>query len=168
MSAALLPGVILDYSVRALCRRPYPGHPRGCPNVGYRVSCPPCAPIWENVLELSPVWVIWIVFDFGGHVARMRRLHPDWSQRQLECCLYWQGAARKALRAEISAFLAEHQGLVVTTCPEGMGVDVTATMKDCGVVLEWPPQQWAVQVAMAARPLPAAHGEPATRLESQG
>jgi hypothetical protein len=37
-----------------------------------------------------------------------------------------------------------------TMCPEAMGVNVTATMKEIGIQLEWPPKRWAHQVAMGA------------------
>ena len=41
------------------------------------------------------------------------------------------------------------QVVEVNRCPEAMGLDVTATMKSIGVVLEWPPRELAVQVALA-------------------
>lgn len=140
--------------VRGLCRKPYHGHPRGCPNWGRRATCPPAAPLLPEVLDLAgPVYCIWNAFDLGSHVARMRKRHPEWSERQLKCCLYWQGTARAALRRKIEAFLAEHPGLVALTCPEACGVDVTATMASLGIELEWPPVSVAYQVALVGTPV---------------
>jgi hypothetical protein len=92
--------------------------------------------------------VIWNKFPFGEHVARMRERHPDWSERQLACCLYWQGTARKQLEAEIEKF-RRVRCTSVFRIPEAHGVNVTATMERVGVYLEWPPKRWAYQVAIA-------------------
>lgn len=141
---------VVNHKVRALCSSPYPNHPKGCPNVGKRDLCPPRAKLIGTVLDLSqPVWAIYNAFPFGDHVDKMRALHPKWSQRQVECCLYWQGTARKQLKAEILAFLKRHPGLEVITCPEACGVDLTATMQDVGIALEWPPRTVAYQIALA-------------------
>jgi len=79
----------------------------------------------------------------------MREKHPEWSERQLACCLYWQAGARKQLESEIQKFYREHPGLWLVRCPEAMGVDVTGTMRLVGVELEWPPRERALQVALA-------------------
>lgn len=147
VSPVLVPGV------RNLCRKPYPGHPRGCPNWGKRDTCPPKAPLLGKLLDLTkPVCCIYNAFDLRGHVARMRKKHPDWSGRKLRCCLYWQGTARAALRKKIEVFLGEHPGLIAVTCPEACGVDVTATMASLGITLEWPPVSVAYQVALVGSP----------------
>lgn len=152
---------IIDLSVRGLCVRRYRGHPRGCPNFGKRNICPPKARLFANVIDTSkPVYCVWNKFDLGVHVDRLRGLHPDWSIHQLECCLYWQGKARKQLRnriAEVSKRLAFEP--VVLTCPEACGVNVTATMKGVGVELEWPPKQFAYQVALMGHPVESTGGK---------
>lgn len=144
-------------SPRGLCVRPYPNHPKGCPNYGKKKSCPPTAKMFDEVYDISkPVYAIYTTFDFGTHVAKMREAHPDWSQRQLECCLYWQGAARAALKQEIVRFLRAHQGegFRVETCPEAMGVNLTDTMLGAGINIEWPPVNQTHHIALAAIPLP--------------
>jgi hypothetical protein len=79
----------------------------------------------------------------------MQTRHPDWSDRQLACCLYWQGTARKALNRVIERFKRQARlAYEVTRCPEAMGVNVTATMKGLGILLEWPPKNYAYQVAV--------------------
>lgn len=140
---------VVQPDVRELCVRPYPGHRHGCPNHGRRATCPPRALMIGDLLDLRrPVWVIWNDFAFGAHVERMRRKHPERSERQLACCLYWQGSARKQLEAEIARFL-ERGSAVIVRCPEACGVNVTATMRKVGVELEWPPRKIARQVALA-------------------
>jgi predicted metal-binding protein len=124
---------------------------KGCPNFNKRRSCPPFAPIFDIYFCMDEVWAIWNVFDFGAHVDRMRLLHPDWSERQLVCCLYWQSKARKSLELEIDSFKISHPNLHVTRVPEAMGVNVTETMRLIGVELEWPPNNFALQIALAAR-----------------
>lgn len=142
--------VAVDLSVRKRCTRRYPGHPRGCPNYGKHPRCPPRAPlITDEINPHFPVFVIWNRFDFGAHVERMRERHPEWSERQLANCLYWQGTARKQLRKGLEEFNSKYPGYTVATTPEAMGVNVTETMKRAGVELEWPPVRYAYQVAVA-------------------
>ena len=151
---------VIDNSVRGLCVQPYQGHKKGCPNFGDKPRCPPQALLLHEVLDLSkPVYLIANRYAFGEHVERMRGLHPEWSQRQLECCLYWQGTARKQLKEELERFkdtrewIADARSLTILTTPEACGVDVTATMKSVGIDLEWPPVNYAYQVALAGKPI---------------
>lgn len=140
---------VVDPSVRSLCTRPYEGHPRGCPNWGKRSTCPPDAPLLPDLLDLSkPVYCICNVFDLGHHVAEMQHKHPEWSVRQLRCCLYWQGRARRELKSEIERFHRDHRELIIVMCPEACGVNVTETMKRVGIQLEWPPISKTYQVAL--------------------
>lgn len=144
--------LVIDSSVRGLCQKPYPNHPKGCPNFDKRPFCPPRCPFFEDVFDMSKdFWVVWTPFNFAAHILRMRKKHPEWSQRQLECCLYWQGTANKGLREAVSdiEYYLEGTGNWRTTyCPEAMGMNVTATMKNLGVDLEWPPQEVVRKVAI--------------------
>ena len=81
----------------------------------------------------------------------MRAKHPDWSKRQLECLLYWQGTARKKQKEQIEIFKKwiNDEEYIITTVPEAMGVNVTETMKRIGIELEWPPINVAYQIALA-------------------
>lgn len=151
---------VFEPEVRKLCARPYPGHPRGCPNFGKRPTCPPAAPLlFDRFHRSGEFWLVWNRFDFGAHVARMREKHPRWSERQLRCCLYWQPAARKALHQQIRRFMLVHPGLAWTPCPEALGVNVTETLRRLGVPLEWPPTVSAYQVALAGQAMKGAGRE---------
>ena len=144
---------VMNLSVRGLCVKPYPNHARGCPNHNKRPSCPPKCKTLPEILDLTkPIFVIWNEFDIGSHVERMRAKHPGWSDRQLFCCLYWQPKARLQLKDKIEAFLRENPGLRMASCPEGNGVDITATMASIGIRLEWPPLKIARQVVLAGTP----------------
>lgn len=134
--------IILEPAVLTLCRKPYPGHPRGCPNYAHRKSCPPDAPFLEEVLDMSrTVWVAWVDFNLEKQRQRMWAKHPKWSERQAECCLYWQGGVRKQLRDEMEAFVDNADAaLMIIEVPEAHGVNVTETMWRVGVGLQWPPK----------------------------
>jgi len=142
---------VIIHLVHCLCLKPYPNHKKGCPNFGKKKGCPPGVPKFDVFYDLSkPIYAIYNGFDFKKHVDRMRERHPDWSQRQLGCCLYWQGTARKRLRGRIEIFRRLTGGkYVVNTVPEAMGVNITETMKRVGIELEWPPVNIAYQIALA-------------------
>lgn len=139
---------VIDKEVRNLCFKAYPNHPKGCPNFNKRTNCPPKAPLWEDICDLGlATWLMWTKFDLGSHRERMKTKHPNWSRRQLDCCLYWQNTARKPLKNFIKTKWLM-PGFFKTTCPEAMGINVTETMGQIGIKLEWPPEKWTYQVAM--------------------
>jgi predicted metal-binding protein len=141
---------VIDYKVRGLCPMPYPGHKKGCPNFGKYPDCPPKAPFFDRYYDMSkPVYAIVNSFDLRAHTKKMRKAHPEWSDKQVECCLYWQGTARKELKAGIKEFNKLHPDYVVMIRPEAMGVNVTETVKGIGIKLEWPPKKKVYQVALA-------------------
>ncbi len=142
---------VIQNSVRELCREPYRGHKKGCPNWDKKQGCPPQSIMVYRLLNLNkPVFAIYNKFDLGQHVRRMRLKHPEWTYYQCVCCLYWQHRARKQLREEIKKFLLlKHRGLNIIDCPEACGVDLTGTMKQIGIRLEWPPVHYAYQIALA-------------------
>jgi len=144
---------VLQSDIIRLCVKPYPGHPRGCPNFNKKISCPPHMPIYNFMFDTHKnVFAVYNVFDLEQHVNKMKQKHPNWSWRQLVNCLYWQGPARRQLKDEIGAFLLTRthpQIFDITTCPEAMGVNVTQTMRQVGIELEWPPIHKAYQVALA-------------------
>ena len=143
--------------VRAACMKPYPNHPHGCPNYGKRASCPPQAPILDHTFDLSkPIYAIVNIFPLGEHRRRMAAKHPDWSERQLICCLYWQPKARRQLMDRILDWQAKREDghrWHPVLCPEAQGVNLTRTLSNAGFDLEWPPQERVCQVALlGARP----------------
>ena len=144
---------IIDVSMRGLCKREYPNHKRGCPNWDKKQGCPPKAPMIDKILNVNePVYAIYNKYPFGEHVRRMKDKHPDWTKRQAECCLYWQGTARKNLREKTSAFIWKHPHYSLISCSEGAGVNLTETMKNAGIELEWPPEEYTYQIVLVGLP----------------
>ena len=140
---------VIDYKVRALCIKPYPNHPKGCPNFGKKEGCPPKAKKFEDVFDITkPIYAIVNVFDLKSHADKMKEKHPNWSERQIYCCLYWQKTARKQLLEGIKEFLKEHKGYTEQHV-QAMGVEVTKTLEAVGIELEWEPKNIACQVALA-------------------
>ncbi len=140
----------IDYSVRQLCKRPYPGHPKGCPNFGNRNTCPPAAPLFDRVVDLCrPVYAIVNEFDLEAFASRMRELHPEWTDKKCRCSRYWQGTARKQLGLQVDEFLLLHSGYTAFTVPEAMGVNVTETLRRVGIILEWPVRKIDRHTALA-------------------
>jgi predicted metal-binding protein len=138
---------------RLLCIKPYVGHPRGCPNFGKIDRCPPRAPLWFDVYDrFEPCFAIYTLFEISLHVAKMSERHPDWSERQVRNCLYWQGTARKDLKQQLLKFYLTHPEYEFETTPEAMGINVTATMAAAGVTIEWPPRSFVTLVALAGIP----------------
>lgn len=141
-----------------LCQRRYQGHRKGCPNYGKRDTCPPHAEQWNQEFVDNHLWVaVWNKFAFGDHVKYLRRVHPAWTRRQLECCLYWQPTARKRLKMLLDQFMTElsdegRAEAAIWKIPEAHGVNVTQTMASIGVFLEWPPIRWTYQVALVSFP----------------
>ena len=125
---------VIDIKMRGLCKKAYPLHKKGCPNWGIKKGCTPDAPIFAN--NYSSVFAIYNIFQFKTHTDKMKAKYPLWSKRQVQCCLYWQGTARLALRREIKSFLTQHRGYKIIGCPEAQGVNLTDTMKNAGVILE--------------------------------
>ena len=138
---------VIDISVRKLCKRPYPNHPKGCPNYGKKNGCPPGANLWTDIYDTNiATWVFWARFDLAAHREKMTVKHPTWSRRQLDCCLYWQSKARKPLYDYLKTW--DFPGFLISKVPEAMGINVTETMRKIGIELEWPPEKWVYQVAM--------------------
>lgn len=145
---------VIDYRMRGLCVKPYAGHPKGCPNFKKEQRCPPAAPRIHSVLDFTEdIYAVYNVFPIGEHVKRMQLKHQHWSERQLYCCLYWQGTARKQLRGIISRFHEQYPELYIVNCPEAQGVNITDTMLQAGIQLEWPPKTVAYQVVLAGQSL---------------
>ncbi len=155
----LLPGHLrLEPQARTWCLLPYPGHPHGCPNYGHKGACPPKAPQAEAWIKgASSLWLAYVVFDMRSHTQRMHQLHPAWSERQLRCCLYWQGDVNRQLRDYTERLAADTQMWLttaprkITYCPEAMGIDVITTGQNAGLCITRNPVSTVYKVALVAQ-----------------
>ncbi len=144
---------VIHKEILTLCQRPYPNHPKGCPNFGRKEGCPPSLPMFDEKYDVTrDVYAIITEFDLQEHADRMKAKHPDWSERQCRNILFWQGRAKKNLRKETERFLSDHPEYEIVMAPEKNGVNVTRTLRNAGVILEWPPRRIVRQVAFAAMP----------------
>lgn len=141
---------VINLKCKGYCKLPYPGHKNGCPNFDHKLGCPPNTLNIDQIIDFSkPIYIIYNSFNLHEHVKKMNDKHPNWSERQLKCCLYWQPKARKQLKEEVIKFLKEFPEYTIVKCPEANGVDLTETMKNVGINLEWPPKQITYQIVMA-------------------
>lgn len=143
-------------SPRSMCVLEYKNHKKGCPNYGKKKDCPPLVPMFDEIFDISkPIYAIFSTYDLFSHTEKMKQRHPEWTETQRLNVLYWQGTARKYLKENISRFNCEfrQKGYYSTTSPEAMGVDVTATLKNAGIELEWPARKTVYKIAFAGIPL---------------
>ncbi|MFX0093338.1 MAG: hypothetical protein ACFFBD_16400 [Candidatus Hodarchaeota archaeon] len=139
----------IDYRAREWCLRAYPGHPQGCPNFGKKQTCPPNAPLIEDWLDLTKQhWFVVNRFNFLSHVQRMKEKHPEWSERQCRCVLYWQGSTKKALREFCLTFVREHPNMIFSLVPEAMGVHVLRTARLLGIPIRARPNEFVYKIAL--------------------
>lgn len=137
----------------ALCKLPYPGHKKGCPNVGKNKNCPPLCPKVNEKYNLSkPYFFSYVKFNLKKQKEKMKLLHPDWTAKQCKCLLYWQGTVRKKLNTNSKIFtydIKEETGYWhdYELIPEAMGVDVFKTMKCHGIKLERNPENYVYKVS---------------------
>lgn len=142
--------LVLEPKAREWCKLAYPGHPRGCPNYGHSEKCPPKYPFIQEILDINkPIHIIAVSFNLAEHIKRMRQRHPDWTDRQCRCCLYWQGKVNKVLKEKVAEIVAEGKlGNKAEFGPEAAGVNVTLTCAHSGVKLEWPPRKKVHKLAL--------------------
>ena len=119
------------------CGLPYPNHKKGCPNYGKAERCPPQAPKVNEFFDINrPLYIVHSEFDLTGHSETMKFKHPEWSDRQCRCVLYWQSRSRRHLNTRIGLAHFELGTNLHTTCPEAMGVNVYVTARISGLKLE--------------------------------
>jgi len=141
--------LVLDDRARGWCKLPYPDHPKGCPNYGKKQGCPPQAPLVGDYFDLNENhYFVVVKFDLGAHIKKMITRHPNWTNRQARCVLYWQGSVNKSLRYECQFYMTQHFGTNYNLCPEAMGVDVIKTCKALGLLIKPRPTDTVFKVGM--------------------
>lgn len=140
--------LLIDKGARNWCKLPYPNHPKGCPNYGRRINCPPQAPHIENVYDfLQPCWFVIVDFDLKAQAERMKRKHLNWTDRQCRCLLYWQGGVNKRLRQE-AIIEARKRKAHISMVPEAMGIDIIKTLQNLGVPIKQRPTSIVYKAAL--------------------
>lgn len=157
----------LSFSTKTLrwCRLPYSDHPKGCPNYNKNPLCPPNAPfLKEKINHFRYFYLILGRFNFLKYKEEMLLRHPDWSERQATCVLYWQSSVKRHLKEyirdiyernpEVSMFLLScGSGFQNLNIPqekiysmEAVGIDVLNTLKANDIKFEIKPQNEVVLV----------------------
>ena len=129
--------IIITDKTKEWCGLPYPNHPKGCPNFGKAIKCPPQAPFVGDYFDLTrELYFVYSEFDLASHVKSMKEKHPTWSDLQCKCVLYWQAKNRKILKERTVIALRLLRTNQATACPEGMCVNVFATAALSGLRLD--------------------------------
>lgn len=100
------------------CKLPYRDHKYGCPNYG-RDHCPPHRELFDPDPYVK-FRLVYAEFDFKTYKERMRKKHPDWSERQVANLLYWQGSVKKMLKNRIKTL--DKNGLYLLGCGSGFSM----------------------------------------------
>ncbi len=149
--------LVNDQKTRGWCKLPYLGHRHGCPNWGRKPDCPPQAPLIDNYFDLDKKhWLAVLKFDLADFKKKMKVKHPDWSDRKLACCLYWQAGLKRKLKDICLLFMKENPGTVITFYPEALGINVFQTVAKFGLKIERNPQQQVLKIALIGYPKPKA------------
>jgi predicted metal-binding protein len=120
-----LPKIVYDLRARdgTWCTLSYPNHRKGCPNFP---QCPPKYIDFKEIEKNCTWYAVVEEFNLKDHAKRMKRIHPDWTERQCRNLLYWQGRVRAILKQETRRICSE--GDIVLENPEASGIDVFKTM----------------------------------------
>ncbi len=145
--------VVCDPRIKAHCLDPYPAHPKGCPNWNYKEGCPPHIPYFPDVYS-QEVYIAAVRFNFAEYLAQKREKHPDWTDRALRNPRHWQGHTRSELHHFLEEELPNRQDILgeVIFNPEAMGVNLFATCRKAGIILEQTPTFFVYNIALIASP----------------
>lgn len=138
--------------MREWCKLSYPSHPDGCPMYGTRRSCPPQAPLLEDVAE-SPFYLVLQEFDLEQQAERMRLRHPEWSVKMCRNSRYWQKGFEKRILAEAQKFLWRFPQGVILTRPEANGVNLFSTCRLHNIRLERNPRKIVKKMVLVGKRL---------------
>ena len=83
----------------------------------------------------------------------MKEKHPNWSDRQARCVLYWQGRLDKKLREASEKVASNVSNSYIVYKPEAYGIHLFKTCENIGLVLERNPQKllWKMTIVGTKR-----------------
>jgi len=116
------------------CARPYPNHPKGCPNYNKKTRCPPFVRRLDETMNGK--YIVHSEFSLKAHAEKMKVRHPAWTDRQCRNLLYWQGTSRKQLKERVKAAMRLTNSNKAAFIPEAQGVNVFATCAIAGLRLD--------------------------------
>lgn len=134
------------------CILPYPGHPKGCPNYNKKDYCPPKTPLINKIIT-PPYKLVAVKFNLKRHVKKMKEKHPEWTDRQARCVLYWQKKAEKNLRKESEKAAEKIEESKIIYKPEAYGVNLFATCRKIRLNLEKNPRNTVWKISIIGKKL---------------
>jgi len=137
-------------SMGVWCKLKYPNHPKGCPNFGKKITCPPFTKKIFDLID-PPFYIITEEFNLEHQKKRMSKQHPEWSEKQCKNLLYWQKGVMKKLREEANSFLLTKKNMMVLETPEANGVNVFKTCKKLGIEISKNPQKLVIKVMIIGK-----------------
>ncbi|MBU7016320.1 MAG: hypothetical protein HXS44_02330 [Theionarchaea archaeon] len=139
----------IDHNVRDLCRKPYPGHPKGCPNYGKKKECPPQAPLLEDFIDISqPHYFVVLKCIRNGRFP-----NQESTLEEAQFHSYWSDTLEKILCKYIQEFQKDHPGTVFTYHPSAVGVDVLETARNVGIPLQENPEKVFHKIVLIGYPV---------------
>jgi predicted metal-binding protein len=135
---------------QCMCLKKSNSFRNGCPNYGKREGCPPRNLFHEEYNLNEPIYLIATDFDLTQQTNKIRRAHPDWTEKAIYNPRYWQNTARKTHLSEISNFLKENPNYTIERSPEGAGINIDKLCSSYGINLEWPPRKITRVVSIGA------------------
>ncbi len=145
-------------SPRSFCIRPYKNHPKGCPNYGIKDTCPPHVKgMYDEIFDAREVYAVVTKFDLEKFFDERRKKLPMLAEGQIRNLLVWQQKAVRENNDALRRFYEnnpEKQDFVSTRLLECLGVDVVGTMKEVGIDLKFPVEDYAYRIAFLAKTNP--------------
>ncbi len=142
-------------SPRSMCVRPYKNHKCGCPNYGKSDTCPPKIPsMYDQIFYVDDVYAVITKFNLYKYYERRRKNRPDLPEGQIRNLRCWQPITIKENDMAVSEFYNEYadkNDYVSTRLLECMGVDVINTLKEVGVTISFPIEEYVYRVSFLAK-----------------
>ena len=138
-----------------MCIRAYKNHKYGCPNFDKLPTCPsniPC--MYDQVFDINDVYAIVTKFYLEDYYNKRRKNRPDLAEGQIRNIRVWQPIALKENDYAISEFYKENldkNDYISSRLLECMGVDVINTMKEVGIEIKFPVEDYAYRIAFVAK-----------------
>lgn len=147
--------LIINSHVREWCKKPYSGHPHGCPNYNQKPNCPEEAPLIQDFMDLNKkLWFISFKFNLKNQAEKMklrpRKNGKPWTEKQARCSRLWQNSVNKLLTNACIHFCIN--GRIFDLRPEGKGVYVIKTAKKVGIPIDTKPKDIIYKIALIGYP----------------
>ena len=136
-----IPGssIVFTELTRKWCQLPYENHKKGCPNFNKNDTCPSRCKYRKDILEkYDKFTLVYAVFNFQQYKEIRMKEHPDWSEKQAGCVLYWQSSIKKMLKGHIrhikyDEMLGTGSGFWKYSSMEAAGIYVFKTLLNNGI-----------------------------------